>query len=143
MRMTRKRVAQRLPFFIALKDPGGQGKNQRLLVNEIPKHLSKEARGYWDRLYRAVDSVYEIGPGDILALASLGDAYAEYWEARQYLAEHGNTYDTDEGPEVRQEHGVMTNAWWRAFEGMNHFGMNPMARAGIPEEDDDDYYDDY
>ncbi len=107
-----------------------------------PEWLPARAIEHWDRFYQAVDSVYDIGPGDILALASLVDAHAEYWEARQYLSEHGNVYDTDEGLEVRPEHGVMVMAWWRVFEGMNWFGMTPMARAGM-DEDDDDYFDDY
>jgi len=87
------------------------------------------AKEHWDRFYKAANPVCEVLPGDILALASLVDAYAEYWEMRQYLADYGNTFDTDEGPELRPEYWLMSEACKRAFEGMNRFGMTPMGRA--------------
>ena len=94
-----------------------------------PNWLPERAKEHWERFYNAADSVREIVPADILALASLVDAHAEYFEIRQYLAKHGNTYDTDEGPELRPEYWLMSEAWKRAFEGMNRFGMTPMGRA--------------
>jgi len=50
-------------------------------------------------------------------------------EIRKYLQEEGNTFETDEGPELRPEYWLMSEAWKRAFEGMNRFGMTPVARA--------------
>lgn len=51
------------------------------------------AKEHWDGFYKAANPVCEVLPGDILALASLVDA------------------------------------WWRVFEGMNRFGMTPVAKA--------------
>ena len=94
-----------------------------------PEWLPARAKEHWERFYNAADSVREIVPADIMDLASLVDAWAEYQEIRTYLQEEGNTYDTDEGPELRPEYWLMSEACKRAFEGMNRFGMTPMGRA--------------
>jgi len=39
-----------------------------------------------------------MGRADILALASLVDAFAEYWEMRQYLQDNGYTCDMELRP---------------------------------------------
>jgi len=90
-----------------------------------PDWLPARAKEHWDRFYRAANSVREIVSADIMALASLVDAYAEHREMRQYLQDEGYTCNM----EVRPEYWVMSAAWWRAFEGINRFGMTPMGRA--------------
>ncbi len=94
-----------------------------------PKTYFQMAKEHWDGFYKAADSVYQIVPADILALASLVDAWSEYQEIRKYLQEEGYTYDSYEGPKLKPEYWLMSEACKRAFEGMNRFGMTPMARA--------------
>ena len=90
-----------------------------------PEWLPARAKEHWERFYNTADSVREVLPADIMALASLVDAWAEYWEMRQYLADNGNTCDM----ELRPEYWLMSEACKRAFEGMNRFGLTPMGRA--------------
>ncbi len=91
-----------------------------------PEWLPERSKQYWNQFYKAADSVREVIPGDILALASLCVAWAENRNYREYLQAEGYANDA---AELRPEYWLMSEAATRAMKGMHYFGLIAMART--------------
>lgn len=117
---------------------------------KVPTWLKGRARRLWRQIEPILADMRVLTVADTQALALLCDALAEYVEAREVVRKTGMTYESvrvvgttrdDDGNEVpitstmvrqRPEVAIAADAWRRANQMLQQFGLTPSSRAKVP-----------
>ena len=105
-------------------------------VPPIPKHFDKMGKYWFKRIGEELDAVGVMTTLDGKALELLIEAYTEYRQHCDVLAEEGYTYKTvsASGEEIVKAHpaAVMkSDAWKRIRAMLAEFGMTPASRSKV------------
>jgi P27 family predicted phage terminase small subunit len=105
-------------------------------VPPIPKHFDKMGKYWFKRIGEELDAVGVMTTLDGKALELLIEAYTEYRQHCDVLAEEGYTYKTVSatGEEIVKAHpaAVMkSDAWKRIRAMLAEFGMTPASRSKV------------
>ncbi|OQP32425.1 phage terminase small subunit P27 family [Pantoea latae] len=105
-------------------------------VPPIPKHFDKMGKYWFKRIGEELDAVGVMTTLDGKALELLIEAYTEYRQHCDVLAEEGYTYKTVSatGEEIVKAHpaAVMkSDAWKRIRAMLAEFGMTPSSRSKV------------
>ncbi len=110
-------------------------------IPEMPKDLSHEAKYWWKRLIKSIDSKV-LMPCDDLALILLVDSLAAYHKTKMNIRKFGDSYETvdDEGHKkryMRPEVEILSIFYRSVIFGLREFLISPYSR-----EDFSDFIDD-
>lgn len=105
-------------------------------VPPIPKHFDKMGKYWFKRIGEELDAVGVMTTLDGKALELLIEAYTEYRQHCDVLAEEGYTYKTVSatGEDIVKAHpaAVMkSDAWKRIRAMLTEFGMTPASRSKV------------
>lgn len=105
-------------------------------VPPIPKHFDKMGKYWFKRIGEELDAIGVMTTLDGKALELLIEAYTEYRQHCDVLAEEGYTYKTVSatGEEIVKAHpaAVMkSDAWKRIRAMLAEFGMTPASRSKV------------
>jgi P27 family predicted phage terminase small subunit len=101
-----------------------------------PSHLTPAAAQVWDNIMPDLENRRVVTRADQYALVLLCEAYSEYVQAREVLAEKGLTYETENAQgnvmvRKRPETGLAADSWRRAKVGLANFGLDPASRGRV------------
>lgn len=102
-----------------------------------PRRLKGEARAAWRTIGGRLVDMQILTVADLTGLEILCEAYAEYVECRQVIAEKGRTYTsyTESGKErairPRPEIAMAQKAWERFKYLLLEYGLTPSSRTRI------------
>lgn len=90
-----------------------------------------EALAAWQHMTKRLLELGCIAELDLHALSSYCFAWADYWDATDWLAENGDTVETENGPKLHPKVKVQQLAWDKVFRLGAQFGWTPTARARL------------
>ena len=109
---------------------------------KCPTYISAVARAHWRYLARELEVLGLLTAIDIGAFAMVCDAWAQWREASDFLAKHGQVFRTKTGYFVQwPQVGIAEKARYAYLRGCAEFGLTPAARVrvkGTRQEDDED-----
>jgi P27 family predicted phage terminase small subunit len=102
----------------------------------VPKWLSKRAQEAYIDLSDILVGMQVLTKADRTALEMLCDAYAEYRQAREYIEQHGMSYEvnTKDGSvlhKVYPQVAIGSDAYKRVRSMMTEFGLTPASRGKV------------
>ena len=101
-----------------------------------PSHLTPAASAVWDDIMLDLEKRRVVTRADQYSLVLVCEAYSEYLQAREVLAEKGLTYETTNAQgnvmvRKRPETSLAADSWRRAKVGLANFGLDPASRGRV------------
>jgi P27 family predicted phage terminase small subunit len=101
-------------------------------VPECPEWVSADARKYWGEVSEMLHNLGVLTSADIIALALLVDALAQYIGAKEDIAQRGDTQVSESGYECpRPSVAIRNKSVETVVKILAHFGMTPSSRSSI------------
>jgi len=143
-------MAGRRPKPTALKQLQGTLRKDRTNANEpkpealskgIPKHLSKEARKYWQESFKLLDGAGILAVTDTDSLALYCETKARWIHAKKRLEKDGLVIKAQSGFPVQNPYlQIMNKSHEQMMKLIVEFGMTPAARTKVnatPKDDEE------
>jgi P27 family predicted phage terminase small subunit len=106
----------------------------------VPKHLrGNEAKREWERVAALLSRRRVLTEEDHAALLIYCEAWQQYLDASEQLAEHGTVVLSNTGTPIKNPYlTVQKQAFDRMRPLLSEFGLTPCARARLKQPDDED-----
>lgn len=101
-------------------------------IPDAPDWLSAEARAEWERQVLQLTPLGLLAKADRALLAAYCEAWAEFVEAVEFVAEHGHTSTTELGNVIQHPMvGIKNRAAERLNRFAQQFGFSPSSRTHL------------
>lgn len=101
------------------------------LTGECPEWLQPLAKETWVILVEQLKNLGILGTVDGNTLARYCQTYALWREAQEFIAEHGQTFESKEGPKVHPMATLAIKYGEQLTRLEAQFGMTPSSRANL------------